>query len=154
MPPSPRTPERGARAMTQDRVPSAARGPVSFPNALFDDGRAVLARFGYRYPEAGDWFEDWPAMWDKLKGDFTTAAKPSVPAFDGLSPAQRHAAMAYMEIRLDADRRLVACERAHAEMLKHGIDHALVELYAAARESYEDCVIRFGAAREKLAQML
>jgi hypothetical protein len=39
-------------------------------------------------------------------------------------------------------------------MLKHGIDHALVELYTAVRDSYEDCVMRFGAAREKLAQLL
>jgi hypothetical protein len=140
--------------MKQDPGAPAARGPARFPNALFDDGRAVLARFGYRYPEAGDWFEDWPVMWEKLKGDFTTAAKPSVPAFDALSPAQREAAIAYMEERLAADRRLVACERAHAEMLKHGIDNALVELYTAARESYEDCVMRFGAAREKLAQLL
>lgn len=133
---------------------ASARGPGAFPNRLFDDGRAVLARFGYRYPEAGDWFEDWPAMWEKLKGDFTTAAKPAVASFDALSPAQRDAAVAYMEARLAADRRLVACERAHAEMLKHGIDHALVELYTAARDSYEDCVMRFGAAREKLAGLL
>lgn len=135
-------------------VPSSARGPGSFPNRLFDDGRAVLARFGYRYPEAGDWFDDWPAMWEKLKGDFTTAARPAVPAFETLAPAQRDAAVAYMEMRLAADRRLVACERAHAEMLRHGIDNALVELYTAARESYEDCVMRFGEARERLAKLL
>jgi hypothetical protein len=144
--------------MAADRKPSpeaASRpGPAAFPNKLFDDGRAVLARFGYRYPEAGDWFEDWPAMWEKLRGDFTTAAKPAVASFDALSPTQRDAAVAYMEARLAADRRLVACERAHAEMLKHGIDHALVELYTAVRDSYEDCVMRFGAAREKLAQLL
>lgn len=128
------------------------RGPSPFPNPLFDRGRDVLARFGYRYPEAGDWFEDWPAMWDKLKGDF--AATGGVPGFDSLSPEQREAAMAYMEARLAADRRLVACERAHAELLKHGIDASLVELYTAARESYEDCVMRFGAARERLAALL
>lgn len=140
--------------MAESRNASPARGPVRFPNALFDEGRAVLARFGYRYPEAGDWFDDWPAMWDKLKGDFATSARPTIPAFDALSPEQRDAATAYMEIRLDADRRLVACERAHAEMLKHGIDSAMVELYSAAREAYEDCVMRFGAAREKLAALL
>ncbi len=151
---------RPPRRMPEGRPASAgsgrspARGPTEFPNELFDRGRAVLARFGYRYPEAGDWFEDWPAMWEMLKGDFTTAARPAVPSFDELAPPQREAAVAYMEIRLDADRRLVACERAHAEMLKHGIDSALVELYAAVRESYEDCVIRFGAAREKVAALL
>jgi len=133
---------------------SAARGPGSFPNRLFDDGRAVLARFGYRYPEAGDWFDDWPAMWEKLRGDFTTAARAAVPSFAALSAAQRDAALAYMEMRLAADRRLVACERAHAEMLRHGIDNALVELYTAARDSYEDCVMRFGEARERLAKLL
>jgi hypothetical protein len=144
--------------MAARRDPSPAvvstRGPGSFPNRLFDDGRAVLARFGYRYPEAGDRFEDWSAMWEKLKGDFTIAAKPAVASFDTLSPTQRDAAVAYMEARLAADRRLVACERAHAEMLKHGIDHALVELYTAARDSYEDCVMRFGEAREQLARLL
>ncbi len=129
------------------------RGPSRFPNQLFDRGREVLARFGYRYPEAGDWFEDWPAMWEKLRGDFA-AADGAVPGFDALSPEQRAAALVYMEARLAADRRLVACERAHAEMLKHGIDTSLVELYTAARESYEDCVMRFGAARESLARLL
>lgn len=140
--------------MAEPRDSSPARGPASFPNALFDEGRAVLARFGYRYPETGDWFEDWPAMWDKLKGDFTTAARPAVPGFDALSAGQREAAVAYMEMRLAADRRLVACERAHAEMLKHGIDSAMVELYTAVRDSYEDCVMRFGEARERLAGLL
>jgi hypothetical protein len=140
--------------MAEAHDPSPARGPTRFPNPLFDQGRAVLARFGYRYPEAGDWFEDWPAMWEKLKGDFTTAARPRVPGFDGLSAEQRDAAVAYMEMRLAADRRLVACERAHAEVLKHGIDSAMVELYTAARESYEDCVMRFGEARQKLSALL
>lgn len=132
---------------------SPGRGPSRFPNPLFDRGREVLARFGYRYPEAGDWFEDWPAMWEKLRGDFSTI-NGDLPGFDALSPDQRAAAIAYMEARLAADRRLVACERAHAEMLKHGIDSSLVELYTAARESYEDCVMRFGAAREALAALL
>jgi len=140
--------------VAKPRDASPARGASAFPNALFDEGRAVLARFGYRYPEAGDWFDDWPAMWEKLKGDFATAARPEIPGFEALSAEQRAAATAYMEIRLDADRRLVACERAHAEMLKHGIDSAMVELYSAAREAYEDCVIRFGTAREKLAALL
>ena len=92
-------------------------------------------------------------MWEKLRGDFA-AADGAVPGFDALSPEQRAAALVYMEARLAADRRLVACERAHAEMLKHGIDTSLVELYTAARESYEDCVMRFGAARESLARLL
>ena len=30
----------------------------------------------------------------------------------------------------------------------------MVELYTAARESYEDAVMRFGAARERLAALL
>lgn len=154
MPRSPHRPEGEAATARATPDPSAARGPARFPNTLFDDGRAVLARFGYRYPEAGDWFEDWPAMWEKLKADFATASKPDVPSFDALSPAQQAAAVAYMEERLAADRRLVACERAHAEMLKHGIDSAMVELYTAARESYEDAVMRFGAARERLAALL
>ena len=143
--------------MAAGRDSSSARGPgrgaarVAHPQ--LDPGRAGGGGLGYRYPEAGDWFEDWPAMWEKLRGDFA-AADGAVPGFDALSPEQRAAALVYMEARLAADRRLVACERAHAEMLKHGIDTSLVELYTAARESYEDCVMRFGAARESLARLL
>ena len=143
--------------MAAGRDSSSARGPRPRParvaNQQLDPGRPVGGGFGYRYPEAGDWFEDWPAMWEKLRGDFA-AADGAVPGFDALSPEQRAAALVYMEARLAADRRLVACERAHAEMLKHGIDTSLVELYTAARESYEDCVMRFGAARESLARLL
>ena len=129
-------------------------GEDTFPNRLFDDGRDVLARFGYRYAGAGDWFEDWSEMWDLLRGDFATDARPDVPAYADLSESQRAAAEDYMARRLTADRRLVACEKAHREMLAEGINNDLVELYSAVREAYEESVEAFGDARERLAALL
>lgn len=93
-------------------------------------------------------------MWAKLKGDFATGATGVVPDYDVLTDGQQDAARAYMELRLQADRRLMACEKAHKEILAEGIDVELVELYTAAREAYEDTVIAFGEARERLAQLL
>ena len=132
----------------------AGNAGVGFPNRLFDDGRHVLSQFGYRPVTAGAWFEDWAEMWAKLKSDFLGRRTPAVPDFGALSADQQAAAQEYMELRLQADRRLMACEKAHKEILRAGIDVELVELYTAAREAYEDTVFAFGDARARLAGML
>ena len=121
---------------------------------LFDQGRDVLSKFGYRYHEAGDWFEDWDEMWALLKGDFVLPSGKPVPDFAELDEGRKSAARDYMEMRLTADRRLVACEQAHKALLRDGLNTDLVELYTAARESYEDTVMAFGEARETLAALL
>lgn len=120
---------------------------ADFPNALFADGRRVLGRYGYR---PGGGAPDWAAEWARLKPDFPFAA----PDWDGLDAAQRDAAIAYLAQRLTADRRLEDCEALHAELLAAGIGTDLVERYAAARETYEDSVEAFGAARERLQRAL
>jgi hypothetical protein len=124
-----------------------------FPNHLFEDNRKRLAEFGFRPLAAGDFPTDWAAMWEKLKADFA-CFRDGGPAYAALRADQRAAAQLYMERRLVADRRLIACERCHGEMLRQGMDNELVELYAAARESYEEAVEAFGAAREKLEALL
>lgn len=112
----------------------------------FDDGRRVLARFGY-HPAAI--IEDRAAMWSRLMGDF-----PRAPAWDALDEPARAAAHDYMRLRRESDRLLEACEALHREMLKDGITTARVERYAEAREAYEEHVEAFGAARERLAALL
>lgn len=118
-----------------------------FPNDLFDRGREVLARYGYR-PEAGT--PDWAAEWRRLQPDFPG----HVPDWPALSEAQRRAAEEYLRLRLAADRYLEQCEALHAEMVAAGIGTDLVERYAAARELYEDTVEAFGVARRRLQDAL
>lgn len=120
---------------------------TEFPNDLFAGGRRVLGRYGYR-PEGGT--PDWPVEWARLKPDFPFVA----PDWQALSGPQRAAAVDYLTLRLEADRRLEACETAHADVLAAGIGTELVERYAAARESYEDSVEAFGAARARLQMVL
>ena len=127
---------------------------TTLPNKLFTDGREVLARFGYRYAATDSLFEDWEVMWDKLRGDFAARRRVGTPVFRDLTAEQRAAAQAYMEARLQADRRLIACEKAHRSMLAEGVNPDLVELYTAAREAYEDSVESFGAQREALEALL
>lgn len=126
----------------------------SFPNPLFDRGREVLARFGFQPLAPGDLRDDYPQMWEQLKGDFATTSRPVVPGFGDLDDAQRAVAEEYMDLRVLADRRVLACERCHAELLRQGIDSDLVELYTSAREAYEDTVIAFGEARSRLDGLL
>lgn len=121
----------------------------SFPNPLFDQGRRVLARFGYRDGAASR--TDWAAMWSALAGDF---AVDGVPPYDHLTPSQQSAARDYMQRRLLADHNLEACEELHYALYDNGIDTELVERYALAREVYEDSVEDFGRARERLDAML
>lgn len=126
------------------------------PNRLLRDGRAVLARYGYRHLEAmpdGDTFE-WAALWDQLRGDFATHEHPAVPALGALSGAAADAARAYMACGLDADRKLDRCEELHARLFREGIATGLVEDYAAARDAYEDAVEAFGAAGARLTRLL
>lgn len=121
----------------------------SFPNRLFDQGRSVLAKFGFRHAAADR--TDWAEMWAALAGDF---ALRGLPPYDRLSPPQQNAAREYMRRRLLADRNLDACEELHYALYDNGIDTELVERYALAREVYEDSVEDFGRARERLDAML
>jgi len=127
---------------------------AELPNKLFANGRGVLAKFGYGRLDHDPAVEDWPAMWDLLKGDFAVAARPEVPSFGQLGAAEQAAAMDYMRRRIEADHSLEICERLHVELFAGGIDTARVERYSAARETYETCVEEFGEARERLEALL
>jgi len=124
---------------------------VPSPDRLVESNASVLARFGYQ-PYTGE-DEDWPGMWQLLKGDFTTLEHPYVAEFEGLSPSQQEAAKVYMRRRLLADRLFEECRKAQAALYQ-GIATELVERYSIAREAYEDSVEDFGRAREKLESLL
>ena len=119
----------------------------AFPNQLFDRGRDILGRYGYR-PDGGG--GDLAEAWARLTSDFPMA----VPVWDRLTSPQRQAAETYLRLRLEADRGLELCESLHARLLQAGIDRELVEAYAQARESYEEAVEAFGEARERLEDAL
>ncbi|PWC45897.1 hypothetical protein [Azospirillum sp. TSO22-1] len=126
------------------------------PNRLLIDGRAVLARYGYRHmeamPDAGA--VDWAALWDQLRGDFATHDHPTVPLLGALSGEAAAAARAYMVCGLDADLKLDRCEALHVRLFGEGIATDLVENYAVARDAYEDAVEAFGAAGARLTRLL
>lgn len=124
------------------------------PNRLFSDGRSVLAKFGYRHLEQGEVREDWAAMWEHLRSDFTDSTRLSVASYDRLGPEQQGAAREYMSRRLLADRNLERCEELHVKLFSQGINTDGVEHYAVARDAYEDSVEAFGAAREALDAVL
>lgn len=126
------------------------------PNRLFTDGRAVLARFGYRPLDRlpADDEVDWAALWNQLRGDFATHANPIVPSYDRLHGPAAAAARDYMRHGLAADLGLDRCEALHASLFADGIRTDRVEAYAAARDAYEESVEAFGTARVRLAALL
>ncbi|MFA7431181.1 MAG: hypothetical protein WCZ23_13570 [Rhodospirillaceae bacterium] len=124
------------------------------PNRLFSEGRSVLSKFGYRHLEDGEVREDWAAMWEHLRSDFTDTHRLSVASFDRLNADQQAAAREYMSRRLLADRNLERCEEWHVKMFAQGINTDAVERYSVARDAYEESVEAFGAAREKLDILL
>lgn len=124
------------------------------PNRLFSDGRSVLSKFGYRHLEDGEIREDWAAMWEHLRADFTDTHRLSVASFDRLTAEQQDAAREYMSRRLLADRNLERCEELHVKMFAQGIRTEVVERYSVAREAYEESVEAFGDARERLDALL
>ncbi|MCW5730444.1 MAG: hypothetical protein KIT20_06795 [Alphaproteobacteria bacterium] len=121
---------------------------------MFDEAKSVLARFGYRTLGADEVRDDWAAMWELLKADFRTRARPFIADFASLREAEREAAIRYMAARLEADRLLERCEAAHGRLAGQGIDAAAVEAFANARESYENMVQRFGETRAELETLL
>lgn len=133
--------------MTQTTQPSMKPG-------VFDEAKSVLSRFGYRTLAAEEVRDDWPAMWELLKCDFQTRVRPFVADFARLREAEREAAIRYMAARLEADRLLDRCQKAHERLTLRGIDPASVEAFANARESYENMVQRFGEARAELDEIL
>jgi hypothetical protein len=124
-----------------------------FPDPLVEERHGVLARYGYRLGH-GDAARDWPGMWKLLQGDFATLARPWVAGFEQLTPRQQEAARVYMRRRLLADELLDACKQAHADLHRAGIAPEPVERYAIARDAYEDAVMDFGRARERLDALL
>jgi hypothetical protein len=136
--------------MTMARQTATGGALPELPNTLFSSGRSVLAKFGYRHLEDGEVREDWAAMWDLLRGDFTGAAGGPVPAFSDLEAGTQAAAREYMARRLIADRNLERCERLHVAIYTGGVRTDAVERYADARDAYEHSVEAFGAARERL----
>jgi hypothetical protein len=124
------------------------------PNRLFSEGRSVLSKFGYRHLEDGEIREDWAAMWEHLRSDFTDTHRLSVASFDRLNADQQAAAREYMSRRLLADRNLERCEELHVKMFSQGINTEAVERYSVARDAYEGSVEAFGDARETLDALL
>lgn len=145
---------RTASIMTHHQTDTRGALP-ELPNTLFSSGRSVLAKFGYRHLDDGEVREDWPEMWDLLRGDFAGAAGGrAVPAFSDLSAGTQAAAREYMARRLIADRNLERCERLHVAIFTGGVQTDAVERYADARDAYEHSVEAFGAAREALENRL
>lgn len=126
------------------------------PDALLTAGRRILARFGSKSLDhvPDDAFIDWTVLWEGLRGDFAAPALPEVPRFDDLDAAARAAARGYIRQRLVSDVALGRCEELHRDLFAHGISTDAVEAYSAARETYEDSVEAFGAARRRLAALL
>jgi len=136
--------------------PSAARveGPVPSPDPRVEAGRSVLARFGYAWTDKLFPRDDYPEMWALLLGDFHGAGRTPAPAWHDLVTEQQDSAREYMDCRLVADRRYDLCSEAQNELYSAGIGAALVEKYTTLRDSYEDSVEAFGAARERLQALL
>ena len=122
------------------------------PRRLVEHNAEQLARFGY-VPFGGA-EADWDGMWALLKGDFTTHARPHVPAYGELTPWPRQAARIYMRRRLVADRLFEECRKLYDALHAQGIDTELVEAYSLARDAYEESVYDFGRAREVLEEVL
>lgn len=121
------------------------------PRQLIDRGVAELRRFGYE-PFSGD-APDWASMWTLLKGDFAADRSP-VPDFGELTAWPQEAARIYMRRRLIADRLFEECRMLYDRLHAEGIGTDLVEAYTLARDAYEEAVMEFGAAREKLEEVL
>lgn len=121
------------------------------PRQLIERGAGELQRFGY---VAGSEPEpDWDAMWRFLKADFATAARSRVPEFQEMGPWPQQAARIYMRRRLMADRLFEDCQALYHRLHEEGIGTDLVEAYTLARDAYEDAVMEFGKAREKLEEV-
>ena len=122
------------------------------PRQLIEGGAALLRRFGYSPDVGGE--PDWPSMWELLRGDFATVARPHVPGYAEMTPWPREAARIYMRRRLIADRLFEECERLYLELHASGIDTERVEAYTLGRDAYEDAVLDFGRARATLEEIL
>lgn len=111
--------------------------------------RQNLARFGYKQPGFGRAAIDLDLAWPVLRRDFVAA-----PELVQLAPAARELLQRYADQRAEIDGLLETCDAAHAEILQHGARPDLVEVYAEARDAYEDAVEAFGALRAAVATAL
>lgn len=120
-----------------------------------EQGRRVqLARFGY---VAGQGVPDDGAVdaeWRILKADFTTLAQPDIPDLADLSADVRQMVEEHIMSRRQLDRLMEACDAVHLSIRDRGADAELVEIYAEARDAYEDAVEAFGERRVQLAKAL
>ena len=125
----------------------------SISNPVLEKSLDRLSRYGHRRnpteaPET-------PATeWARLKSDFTEPGGAMVPNFDDLPADAQAAARHYLDLKREADQLLSACEAAHGDILRHGLDVARVDDYAVVRDAYEDKVEEFGAARLVVSEAL
>lgn len=133
---------------------SRQSGPVPFPDALVENGRSVLAKFGYAHQDSPFPREDYAEMWEVLKPDFPHTGAGDVASYDAMTPAQQEAARDYMDCRLVADRRYELCSIGLRELSEGGINTEHVERYTTIRDAFEDSVEDFSAARERLQSLL
>jgi hypothetical protein len=110
--------------------------------------RRELRKFGYR--AGGD--SDYSTLWRQLRGD--VPARWSRVEFSALVGDVRLAAMRYCAHRATLDDLMDRCDEIHLEIFRKGPDAARVEIYAAARDRYEEAVERFGELRAALQAAL
>lgn len=140
--------------MRPELVADQGQGPVPSPDPRVEAGRSVLARFGYAWSDKLLPRDDYPEMWAVLRGDFHGSGRAPAPTWDDLAADRQEMAREYMDCRLVADRRYDLCSEAQNELYTAGIGVMLVEKYTTLRDSYEDSVNAFGAARERLQALL
>lgn len=120
--------------------------PPSDANPTLAQALTRLERYGYRTAVADD-----AESWRILRGDFNNAADLELAAL----PAETQAAVThYLACKRESDRLLAACEAAHAEILKSGLDQERSEAYAVVRDAYDDSVEDFGTAGAEVARCL
>lgn len=110
--------------------------------------RSELARFGYRSDKKNDAID--AAEWMILRADFQTIERPVVPAWSALPENLLSMARVYIGQRRKLDQLMDQCDAAHAKIISHGANAALVEAYATERDKYEDAVEAFGEMRSRL----
>ena len=125
---------------------------ISLPAANEQGRRAALARFGYRLIAPPG--TEHSAIWARLRSDFAVPLPMQIAAFVNLTDEVRARAIAYCDHRTNLDGLMDACDTIHLQILSGGPRPDLVEIYADARDRYEDAVETFGALRGALQEAL
>jgi hypothetical protein len=92
--------------------------------------------------------------WARIEGDFQPSQRQRLrdTLFAGGAPDARLAR--YVQQRASLDALVENCDRVHARIAAVGTSPELVELYAQARDRYEDAVELLGAFREDVQAAL